>query len=184
MSWLRRLLGRGAGEVGSDDGYAGEATAEDERAMMRALEIARDAAAAGEVPVGAVVYRTGTGEVLASAGNRREGDGDPTAHAELIAIREACAARGDWRLSDCTLVVTLEPCVMCAGVIVNARVGRVVYGASDPKAGACESLYRVLANARLNHRPEVVSGVLGEEAGELLRAFFGALRARKRDGCA
>ncbi len=176
MSWLRRLFGR--------DDQPGLARAQptqlDLNAMTDALAVARDAAVAGEVPVGSVVYETSTGRTLASAGNTRETKADPTGHAELTAIREACKERGDWRLSDCTLVVTLEPCVMCAGVIVNARVGRVVYGASDPKAGACESLYTVLNDPRLNHRPEVITGVCAAECGELLSAFFRDLRVRKR----
>ncbi len=176
MSWLTRLLGRTKGGA-----TVGAPTPSDERAMILALEQAKQAASVGEVPVGAVVYATETGQTLASAGNRRESDADPTAHAELIAIRDTCAQRGDWRLNDCTLVVTLEPCVMCAGVIINARVGRVVYGASDPKAGACESLYSVLADRRLNHRPEVVKGVLAKECGVLLREFFKELRARNKD---
>src|SRR5438046_436826 len=111
----------------------------DEPMMRRALELARQAAAIGEVPVGAVLYETATGRVLGEGYNRREIDHDPAAHAELFAVRAAAAALGDWRLNACTLVVTLEPCAMCAGLIVNARVGRLVYGARDPKAGATES---------------------------------------------
>lgn len=175
MSWLTRLLGRTKG-----DATVGAPTPADERAMALALDQARQAASTGEVPVGAVVYVTQTGQTLASAGNRRESDADPTAHAELVAIRDACAQRGDWRLNDCTLVVTLEPCVMCAGGIINARVGRIVYGASDPKAGACESLYSVLTDSRLNHRPDVIKGVYARECGKLLREFFKELRARNK----
>lgn len=148
----------------------------DEALMSRALELAAKAAALGEVPVGAVVCRSGTGEIIAEAFNRREMDRDAAAHAEFLAIRAATRAVGDWRLNDYTLAVTLEPCPMCAGLIVNSRVGRVVYGAADPKAGAVESLFRLLDDARLNHRPEVRGGVLGEESGELLRAFFRGLR--------
>lgn len=148
--------------------------------MDLALACARAAQSAGEVPVGAIVYRTDTGEILARAGNDREASHDPAGHAELIAIRAACARLADWRLNDCTLLVTLEPCVMCAGAIVNARVGRVVYGASDPKAGACESLYEILRDPRLNHRPIVVPRVREGECAEMLRAFFRALRASKR----
>lgn len=148
----------------------------DEALMSRALELAAKAAALGEVPVGAVVCRSGTGEIVAEAFNRREMDRDAAAHAEFLAIRAATRAVGDWRLNDYTLAVTLEPCPMCAGLIVNSRVGRVVYGAADPKAGAVESLFRLLDDARLNHRPEVRGGVLGEESGELLRAFFRGLR--------
>src|SRR5437762_2917218 len=111
--------------------------------MLRAIALARHAATLGEVPVGAVVYETATGRVLGEGFNRREADHDPAAHAELIAIRAAAAALGDWRLNHCTLAVTLEPCAMCAGLIVNARLGRLLYGASDPKAGAAGSLYRL-----------------------------------------
>jgi tRNA(adenine34) deaminase len=144
--------------------------------MERALDLAREAAARGEVPVGAVVYETATGAVLAEAANARECDSDPAAHAELIAIRGACEARHDWRLNDCTLVVTLEPCAMCAGLIVGARVGRVVYGADDPKAGAVRSLYRLLEDPRLNHRVRPIRGVRAAESAALLREFFRARR--------
>jgi tRNA(adenine34) deaminase len=138
--------------------------------MTRALVLARDAAAAGEVPVGAVIVRDH--EILAGAHNRTVGDADPTTHAEVVAIRDAAAALGDWRLLDCTLYVTLEPCAMCAGAIVLARIPRVVFGARDPKAGMVESLGALLTDVRLNHRCEVTGGVLAEESGELLRAFF------------
>ncbi len=144
--------------------------------MRRALDLARAAAAAGEVPVGAVVYETATGHILGEGANRRETDHDLLAHAELIAIRSAALALGDWRLTDCTLIVTLEPCPMCAGAIVNARLGRLVFGASDPKAGACGSLMRLTEDVRLNHRLLPVSGVLADESGALLRAFFARLR--------
>ena len=147
--------------------------------MRRALGLARDAAAAGEVPVGAVVYETATGAILGEGANRREVDRAPWAHAEFLAVQEACARVGDFRLNHATLVVTLEPCPMCAGLLVNARVGRVVFGAMDPKAGAQGSLYELLTDARLNHRCEVVSGVMAEESGALLRAFFRALRATR-----
>jgi len=150
---------------------------EADRVMMtRALARAADAAALGEVPVGAVVYETATGRVLAEAANRREADADPSAHAEFIAVREACRAIGDWRLNHCSLAVTLEPCPMCAGLLVNARVGRVVYGADDPKAGAARTLYTILTDPRLNHACEVVPGVMAEECGEILRVFFRGLR--------
>jgi tRNA(adenine34) deaminase len=152
-------------------------TPTDEAMMRRALALAEAAAGTGEVPVGAVVYETESGRVLAEASNRRETDRDPSAHAEFIAIRDACAAIGDWRLNHCSLAVTLEPCPMCAGLIVNARVGRVVYGADDPKAGAVRTLYEILTDERLNHRAEVIPGVLADEAAELLRAFFRRLRA-------
>lgn len=149
----------------------------DEQMMLRALELAQEAGAVGESPIGAVVYETATGRLLAEGRNTREADADPCGHAELIAIRKAAATIGDWRLNDCTLVVTLEPCPMCAGAIVNARVGRVVYGASDPKAGAARSLYRLLEDPRLNHRVRPVRGVLAERSAEMLRSFF---RARRR----
>lgn len=147
---------------------------EDEAFMRLALELAEDAAGRGEVPVGAVGVVDG--RLVAGAANSREASRDPTGHAELIVIREAAQRLGRWRLSDLTLYVTLEPCFMCAGAIVNARVGRVVYAARDPKAGAVQSLGAVLTDARLNHRPEVVAGVLEGPAGELLRAFFRARR--------
>lgn len=151
-------------------------TAHDEAMMRRALELARAAAATREVPVGAVVYITETGEILAEASNRREADRDPSAHAEFMAVRDACARLGDWRLNHCSLAVTLEPCPMCAGLLVNARVGRVVYGADDPKAGAVRTLFGLLTDPRLNHRCVVLPGVLAEESAELLRAFFRTLR--------
>ena len=131
----------------------------DDTMMARALELAREAAAMNEVPVGAVVWETDTGTVLGEGFNRREVDNDPSAHAEYVAIQAACKAVGDWRLNHCSLAVTLEPCPMCAGLIVNARVGRVVYGADDPKAGACRSLFELTTDARLNHRVELVAGV-------------------------
>ena len=149
--------------------------------MRRALELAREAAAHGEVPVGAVVWETATGRVLGEGRNRREEDRDPSAHAEHIAILAASRAVGDWRLNHCSLAVTLEPCPMCAGLIVNARVGRVVFGASDPKAGACETLYAITTDDRLNHRAEVLGGVLAEESAELLRAFFRQRRGKLGD---
>jgi tRNA(adenine34) deaminase len=155
-----------------------QSSVRDEQAMTRAIELAREAQAMGEVPVGAVVYRTETGETLGEGFNRRETDDDPTAHAEILAIREAAAKIGDWRFNECTLVVTLEPCVMCAGAIVNARVGRLVYGASDPKAGAVESLYQIPSDNRLNHRPSIIPGVMAEACGELLRAFFRERRGK------
>ena len=142
-----------------------------EPAMRRALAAARLAPAHGDVPVGAVVLDAG-GAVLAEAHNDREGSGDPTAHAEVLALRAAAAVRGEWRLTGCTLVVTLEPCTMCAGALVLSRVSRVVYGAVDPKAGAAGSLWDVLRDRRLNSRPEVVGGVLEAECARLLTAFF------------
>ncbi|MCL4741526.1 MAG: nucleoside deaminase [Phycisphaerales bacterium] len=154
----------------------GEPTGTDDAMMARALALAGMAAAMGEVPVGAVVYETATGRILGEGFNRREADNDPAAHAELLAVRAAARAIDHWRLNDFTLVVTLEPCAMCAGLVVNARVGRLVYGASDPKAGACESLYAIPSDGRLNHRPQVVRGVRSEACGDLLRAFFRRLR--------
>ena len=144
-------------------------------AMQRALDEAARALEAGDVPVGAVVLRGD--EVVASAFNERELTGDPTAHAEVLALRRASAALGSWRLDGCTLVVTLEPCTMCAGAAVLARVDRVVYGAVDDKAGAVGSLWDVLRDRRLNHRPEVVPGVLAAESTALLLDFFAGQRA-------
>jgi tRNA(adenine34) deaminase len=143
--------------------------------MRAALTEARAALATSDVPVGAVVVDE-SGAVLGRGRNRRETDADPTAHAEVIALREAAAARGEWRLTGCTLVVTLEPCTMCAGALVLARVDRLVFGAFDDKAGAAGSLWDVVRDRRLNHRPEVVAGVLGEESGVLLEAFFAGRR--------
>ena len=143
--------------------------------MRRALFVAEAAAETGDVPVGALVVSP-AGEVLAEAPNARERDRDPTAHAEVLALRAAAAARGDWRLDGCTLVVTLEPCTMCAGALVLARVSRLVYGADDPKAGAVGSLWDVVRDRRLNSRPEVVGGVLAEESAALLRGFFATHR--------
>lgn len=144
--------------------------------MRRALELAQAATAHGDVPVGAVVFRSATGEVLGEGLNRREADNDPTAHAEVVAIRKAAAALGDWRLNDCTLAVTLEPCAMCAGAIVNARVGRVVFAAADPKAGCTGSLMRLTEDPRLNHRVRPLGGLLAPSSSEMLRAFFRARR--------
>ena len=158
----------------------GGATPDDLRAMRRAIELAQQAAQQGEAPIGAVVYDTHTGHTLSEAFNTRERDGDPLGHAELLAIRAAAKQIGDWRLNDCTLVVTLEPCVMCAGAIVNARVGRLVYGATDPKAGAVASLYTLCQDERLNHRIEPIAGVCAQECGDLLRAFFRARRKEKK----
>ena len=140
-------------------------------AVRAALEEASRAPAHGDVPVGALVLDP-DGEVLSRAHNDREGAGDPTAHAEVLALRRAAERLGSWRLSGCTLVVTLEPCTMCAGALVLARVQRVVYGAPDPKAGAVGSLWDVVRDRRLNHRPEVVAGVLADECAAVLRRFF------------
>jgi tRNA(adenine34) deaminase len=179
-SWLWRLRrSLRAGAPLAPESTPG-ATALDERVMGLAIDLARAAADIAEVPVGAVVYETATGRVLGQGFNTRERDKDPAAHAELIAIRGAASALGDWRLNACTLVVTLEPCAMCAGLLVNARVGRLVYGASDPKAGACRSLYRLADDARLNHRCEIVAGVRAAECAALLRDFFRRRRAENR----
>ena len=171
--WFR---GRG----GAQGGPAGAATPADEGYMRRALELAARAAAMGETPVGAVVVRTDTGEILAEAHNLRETRNDPAGHAELLAIRAAAERIGDWRLSGCTLYVTLEPCPMCAGLVVQSRVGRLVYGARDPKAGAVDSLFRLCSDRRLNHRLDPVGGVLAEESSRLLRGFFRDLRRKSR----
>lgn len=138
--------------------------------MRHALELAAQAAEAGEVPVGAVVVHDN--QVIAEAYNERETRPSALAHAEILALERATEKLGRWRLSGCTLYVTLEPCVMCAGALVQARVDRVVYGATDPKGGAVESLYQVLADSRLNHRPDVKAGVLAPECGTLLSDFF------------
>jgi tRNA(adenine34) deaminase len=145
-------------------------------AMYLALEQAHLAAADGDVPIGAVIADA-AGGVVAKGHNQREGLGDPTAHAEVVAIRAAAEALGSWRLDDLTLVVTLEPCTMCAGAIVLSRLSRVVYGAPDPKAGAVGSLWDVVRDRRLNHRPEVVSGVLEAECAAVLTAWFEGKRA-------
>lgn len=142
--------------------------------MMRALQLADQAASEDEVPVGAVVVHGN--RIIGSGYNQREALNDPTAHAEMIAITQAAATLDSWRLEDCTLFVTLEPCPMCAGAIVQARVPRVVYGARDPKAGAVDSLFRLLDDPRLNHRASVTGGVLGDQCGMLLSEFFAAKR--------
>jgi tRNA(adenine34) deaminase len=147
---------------------------DDKAQMMLALDEARAALEHDDVPIGCVVARGD--EIIARAHNARERDRDPTAHAEIIALREAAAVLGTWRLDGCVLYVTLEPCVMCAGAMVLARVERLVYGAPDPKAGAVRSLYNIADDARLNHRVAVTAGVLEEEAAELLRTYFSAKR--------
>jgi tRNA(adenine34) deaminase len=143
--------------------------------MRLALNEARVALAGGDVPIGAVVLDP-AGEVLARAHNVREAEGDPTGHAEVVALRAAARALGEWRLAGCTLVVTLEPCTMCAGATVLSRVGRLVFGAYDDKAGAVGSLWDVVRDRRLNHRPEVVGGVLADESARLLEGFFSGHR--------
>ncbi|MBW8740414.1 MAG: nucleoside deaminase [Streptomyces turgidiscabies] len=140
--------------------------------MRLALAEAGRALPGGDVPVGAVVLAADGTTVLATGHNEREATGDPTAHAEVLAVRRAAAELGEWRLSGCTLVVTLEPCVMCAGALVQSRVDRVVYGARDDKAGAAGSLWDVVRDRRLNHRPEVIGGVLADDCARLLTDFF------------
>ncbi len=154
-----------------------------ESVMRLALQEAVGAAATADprdadVPVGAVVL-DGDGRVIARSRNRREAEADPTAHAEILAIRDAARVVGSWRLTGCTLVVTLEPCTMCAGAIVLARLDRLVYGAADPKGGAAGSLWDLLRDRRLNHRPEVIGGVLADECGSLLREFFVSRREQR-----
>jgi tRNA(adenine34) deaminase len=161
--------------VGSNPTPSAVTALTDDDAMRLALDQAVEAATHDDVPIGAVVVRDG--EVIAARHNERELTGDPTAHAEVLAIRDAAAVVGHWRLLDCTLYVTLEPCVMCAGALVNARIGRLVFAATDPKAGAVTSLYEVCSDPRLNHRPPVTSGVRADEAGALLRSFFAARRS-------
>jgi tRNA(adenine34) deaminase len=143
--------------------------------MRLALEQADLAAQDGDVPVGCVVVDD-QGQILGRGRNRREIDKDPTAHAELVALRQAAVARGTWHLCDATLFATVEPCPMCAGAIVNARIRRVVYGCDDPKAGAVRTLYTLLSDPRLNHQAEIESGVLADACADRLRAFFAALR--------
>lgn len=150
--------------------------AADEDFMSVAIAEARAAELHDDVPIGAVVVRDGV--VIAARHNEREFTGDPTAHAEVLAIRDAAAVVGHWRLLDCTLYVTLEPCVMCAGAVVNSRLARLVYGATDPKAGGVASLYEICADGRLNHRPPVAAGVLADECGGLLKRFFARRRGR------
>lgn len=144
--------------------------------MTRALELAAEAAADGDIPVGAVVVDAG-GEIIGEGRNTRERDGDPTGHAEVVAMRAAAAAKGEWRLTGCTLVVTLEPCPMCAGAVVASRVPRVVLGAWDPKMGACGSVWDVVRDRRSIHRAEVIGGVREGEAAQLLVDFFAGHRS-------
>jgi len=146
--------------------------------MQLALEQAQQAFAIGEIPVGAVI--THGDRVIAAAHNLREQLRDPTAHAEMIAITQAAEAVGNWRLADCVLYVTLEPCPMCAGAIINARVPRVVFGAADPKAGAVQSVFRLLSDARLNHRAEIFAGVLQARCSQILTHFFEQRRNGKK----
>ena len=152
---------------------------DDERWMKVALEEAQLAADKGEVPVGAVVIHEGA--LIAKSHNLRELNKDPLAHAELLAIADAARLLGRWRLIECTLYVTLEPCPMCAGAIVNSRLDRIVYGASDPRAGACGTIFNIVEDERLNHRPEVVRGILQEPCSQILSKFFKDLRAKRKD---
>jgi len=151
----------------------------DEEFMREALELAREAQAAGEVPVGAVVVKDGI--VVGRGYNRPISSHDPSAHAEMVALRDAAARLGNYRLAGCDLFVTLEPCVMCAGAILHARVERLVFGARDPKTGACGSVIDLFGEPRLNHHTQVVAGVLPEAARDLLQAFFGARRGSPAD---
>jgi tRNA(adenine34) deaminase len=179
----------GIGGAAADTPGAGEADRAAEQAsidrtmMRRALEMAREARTLGEVPVGAVVVRAG--RIISQAHNLRETLRDPTAHAERLALTWAGRALGTWRLDGCTLYATLEPCIMCAGAIVLSRLARLVYGATDPKAGACASLYRLVSDPRLNHRAEITPGILAAECGEILIEFFQERRLfRKLDAAA
>ncbi len=154
---------------------------EDRLWMQEALAEAGRAGEIGEVPIGAVIVRrdpSGPGEIIGRGHNRRENDGDPLAHAEILAIRQAAERIGGWRLHGSTIYVTLEPCAMCAGALVNSRIDRLVYGAADPKAGYCGTLGNLVQDPRLNHRLEVIAGVLEEESAALLRGFFADLRRK------
>ena len=180
------MNGRGRAERDGDgapaavaDALPGGDTAEDLAFMREALSIARDAAARGEVPVGAVVVRDGV--VIGRGGNSPIAHNDPTAHAEIAALREAGRALGNYRLPGCTLYVTLEPCAMCAGAIMHARIARLVFGASDPKTGACGSVVDLFAEPRLNHHAQVTGGIAAGEGAALLGAFF-ASRRRSAEG--
>ncbi|MDG2094677.1 MAG: tRNA adenosine(34) deaminase TadA [Phycisphaerales bacterium] len=153
---------------------AGIPTDTDLAMMERAIELAADAAMQGEVPIAAIIYRGD--EVVAEGWNRRETDHDASAHAEIVAIREAGRKLGQWRLNGLSMAVTLEPCPMCAGALVNSRMERLIYGADDQKAGACRTLYEIPEDRRLNHRLDVIGGVMADECVALLRAFFSARR--------
>lgn len=149
----------------------------DEEYMSRAVELAKKAAALGEVPVGAVVVKKSSGEIVGEGYNLRESGKSPLAHAEIIAINEASTALGGWRLIDCEMFVTLEPCPMCCGAIINSRIERVVFGAYDKKAGSCESVVK-LFELPYNHRPQIFGGVMQKECAELLSVFFRSLRSK------
>jgi tRNA(adenine34) deaminase len=152
----------------------------DELLMREAIAQARRALTLDEVPIGCVIFHPPAGKIIGQGHNLRQTQSDPTAHAEIIALRQAGAELGDWRLDECTLAVTLEPCPMCAGAIVNARLARLIYGCPDPKAGAVRTLFSLCDDPRLNHRVQISSGVLGEECAALLRDFFQAQRALGR----
>ena len=144
--------------------------------MRQAIAEAQQAAAAGEVPIGCVIVHEPTGKIIGRGRNRRESDRDPTAHAEILALRQAGQNQESWRLLDCTLIVTLEPCPMCAGAIVNARIPRLIYGCPDPKAGAVNTLFQLCDDPRLNHRVQITAGVLADQCSQLLTDFFSAQR--------
>lgn len=165
--------------IEGDEQEVGRIVMDGRRYMQAAIREAVTALEEEEVPVGAVIVREG--QIIARAHNQRETLRDPTAHAEMIALTQAAAAVGDWRLSGCTMYVTLEPCAMCAGALVLSRIDRVVYGPAEPKTGACESLYHILEDPRLNHQVEVVSGFMEEECREVLRVFFARKRGREED---
>jgi len=149
----------------------------DESLMREAIAEASAALALDEVPVGCVILHMPTNKIIGRGHNRRESDADPTAHAEILALREAAAALGTWRLGDCAMAVTLEPCPMCAGAVVNARLARLIYGCDDPKAGAIRTLYKICDDPRLNHQVEITAEVLAEDCSALLRDFFRVQRA-------
>jgi tRNA(adenine34) deaminase len=174
---MNRSCSPPADEVG---GQIADESSLDRAMMRRALELAREARDMGEVPVGAVVVRAG--RIISQAYNLRETLRDPTAHAERLALTWAGRALGTWRLDECVLYVTLEPCAMCAGAIVLSRLARLVYGAADPKAGACSSVYRLVSDPRLNHRAAVTAGVLAPECGEILTEFFQERRPFRKLG--
>jgi len=162
-----------------------EHVSHDEMYMGAALVLAREAAAVGEIPVGAVVVHHppgGIARIIGRGMNRREAQCDPSAHAEIVAMREAGAELGLWRLLDCTMYVTLEPCPMCAGAIVNARLPRLVYGCTDPKAGAVHTLFELCSDGRLNHRVEISAGVCAGAAAKILKVFFGSRRGKRAAG--
>lgn len=150
--------------------------------MNEAIDLARQAAALDEVPIGCVIVHNPTGQIIGRGYNRREIDRDPTAHAEILAMREAGQTLGYWRLVDCTLIVTLEPCPMCAGAMVNARIEHLIYGCDDPKAGAARTLYNICDDPKLNHRLRITPGVCAEECSQILREFFRNKRNQSQAG--